>query len=52
VLRAIGLDAASAESSVRFSIGRYTTQQDIDAAVRLIADAIAKMSNAGLRDAG
>lgn len=52
VLRAIGLDATSADSSVRFSVGRYTTQQDIDAAVRLIADAIAKMSNAGLRDAG
>lgn len=36
VLRAIGLDGAQAESSVRFGIGRDTTEEDIFQAVDLV----------------
>jgi cysteine desulfurase len=52
VLRALGLDEREAGASVRFSIGRYTTQVDVDAAASLICEALGKMSRAGLRDAG
>ena len=35
VLRAIGLDAAQAESSVRFSFGRFITDEEVEQAGRL-----------------
>jgi len=43
VLRAIGRPDELAHSSLRFSIGRYTTEQDIDRAVALIHEKIAKL---------
>ncbi|PSJ36980.1 IscS subfamily cysteine desulfurase [Zobellella taiwanensis] len=43
VLRALGLNDELAHSSIRFSIGRFTTEEDIDYAVRLVNDAIGRL---------
>lgn len=43
VLRAIGLTYEEAASSVRFCIGRFTTENDIRDAVALIADGLTKI---------
>lgn len=40
VLRAIGLTPTEADSCVRFSIGRFTNDGDIDAAVAFLRDAL------------
>ena len=41
VLLALGLDARSAGRTIRLSLGRFTTEQDIDQAVQLIKAALA-----------
>ena len=43
VLRALGLSDELAHSSIRFSIGRYTTEKDIDDAVRLGREKVEKL---------
>lgn len=43
VLRAIGREDELAHSSIRFSIGRYTTEQDVDFTITLLRDKIAKL---------
>lgn len=43
VLRALGLSDELAHSSLRFSIGRFTTEADIDYAVGKIKEAVAKL---------
>jgi cysteine desulfurase len=43
VLRALGLSDELAHSSLRFSIGRFNTEADIDFAVGKIKDAVAKL---------
>lgn len=43
VLRALGLTDELAHSSIRFSIGRYTTEEEIDYAVNLLKTAIVKL---------
>lgn len=43
VLRALGLNDEMAHSSIRFSIGRFTTEQDIDEAVEEIRTAVDKL---------
>lgn len=43
VLRAMGLSAADAERSIRFSLGRLTSEQDIDAAVDDIVAAVERV---------
>ena len=43
VLRSIGLTKIEAESSVRFCVWRYTTVEDVDAAVAILKDAIAQL---------
>ena len=43
VLRALGLDDEQAHSSIRFSMGRFTTEEEIDFAVVKIRDAVAKL---------
>ena len=51
VLRAIGLTDDQAAASLRFCIGRYTTETDIADALALIAEALEQMSVEGLREA-
>ncbi len=43
VLRALGLNDELAHSSIRFSIGRFTTEEQIDYAIDLINGAIGKL---------
>jgi len=43
VLRALGLNDELAHSSIRFSIGRFTTEEEIDYVVSVIKDAIDKL---------
>jgi cysteine desulfurase len=43
VLRALGLNDELAHSSIRFSIGRYTTEADIDKAIVLVRDKVQKL---------
>ncbi|HEY6944475.1 MAG TPA: cysteine desulfurase NifS [Candidatus Acidoferrum sp.] len=43
VLTAIGLPAEEARASLRFSLGRHTTQADIDFALRVIPAAVAQL---------
>jgi len=43
VLRALGLNDELAHSSLRFSIGRFTTEGDIDYAISRIRDAVSKL---------
>ena len=48
VLRATGLDSVDADASVRFSLGFGTTREDVEQAVRLIKEVLAKLSKAAL----
>lgn len=48
VLKAIGLNSDDAESSVRFSLGFGTSDEDIEEAVGLIEEVLTKLSKAGL----
>jgi cysteine desulfurase len=43
VLRALGRDDELAHSSLRFSIGRFTTEQDVDHAIQVIRSAVSKL---------
>jgi len=43
VLKALGLSDELAHSSLRFSFGRFTTQEDVDAAVEQLKHAIEKL---------
>ncbi len=43
VLRAIGRDDELAHSSIRFSIGRYTTAEEIEYTIQKVRDAIGKL---------
>jgi cysteine desulfurase len=43
VLRALGRSDELAHSSIRFSIGRYTTEADIDFAISLIKNAVQRL---------
>ncbi|MES2624826.1 MAG: IscS subfamily cysteine desulfurase [Pseudomonadota bacterium] len=43
VLRALGLNDELAHSSLRFTIGRFTTEADIDYAIGKIRDAVSKL---------
>ena len=48
VLRAIGLDTARADASIRFSLGFDTTDEDITEAIGLLEEALTKLTNANL----
>ncbi|MFQ6370418.1 IscS subfamily cysteine desulfurase [Shewanella sp. YIC-542] len=43
VLRALGLNDEMAHSSIRFTIGRYTTEEEIDYAIETIKNSIGKL---------
>ena len=43
VLRAIGRPDELAHSSIRFSFGRYTTEEDIDTVVKQMHEAVDKL---------
>ena len=43
VLRALGRDEVLSESSLRFGLGRFTNQGDIDAAVAAVTDAVLRL---------
>ncbi len=43
VLRALGRSDELAHSSIRFSVGRFTTQEDIDFTVALLKEKVAKL---------
>lgn len=44
VLRAMGMSAKDADSSIRFSVGRFTTMSDIDRAIELLKTALENLS--------
>ena len=46
VLRALGLSTAEAESSIRFSFGRFTTEAEIEEAVHLLTESIHSLTEA------
>ena len=48
VLRALGLDETEADSSVRFSFGRFTTKREVREAATLIVDALESLAQAGV----
>lgn len=48
VLRAIGLSEPEAEASIRFSLGRGTSDADVEEAIGLVDDVLAKLAGAGL----
>lgn len=43
VLRALGLNDEMAHSSLRFSIGRFTTEEDVDQAIESVRAAVTKL---------
>jgi cysteine desulfurase len=43
VLRALGRNDELAHSSIRFSIGRFTTEEEVDFAIKLLHDKIGKL---------
>jgi cysteine desulfurase len=43
VLRALGLSDELAHSSIRFSVGRYTTEKDVDDAIMLVREKVEKL---------
>ena len=43
VLRAIGLDEDASRSSLRFGLGRYNTEDDVNRAVESISDAVSRL---------
>ena len=44
VLRALGLTAEQSEASIRFSFGRFTSEDDIESAANLVVIALANLS--------
>ncbi len=43
VLRALGMNDELAHSSLRFSIGRFTTEEDVDVAIAKVKEAVGKL---------
>ncbi|MFO0908155.1 MAG: cysteine desulfurase family protein [Isosphaeraceae bacterium] len=50
VLRAIGLDEASARATLRFGLGRFTTEADIDRSVEHVAVVVTRLRALDPRD--
>jgi cysteine desulfurase len=45
VLRAIGLSAEDSDASIRFSIGRFTTDGDIEVAIQILDEVLSRFSS-------
>jgi cysteine desulfurase len=45
VLRAIGVDETLAHASLRFTVGRYTTQEDVDYAATRVVEVVQRLRN-------
>jgi len=43
VLRALGRSDELAHSSIRFTVGRFTTEEEVDFAIQLLQDKVAKL---------
>jgi cysteine desulfurase len=43
VLRALGVGDDLAHSSIRFGIGRFTTEEEVDYTIRLVVDRVKKL---------
>lgn len=43
VLRALGRDDELAHSSIRFTLGRFTTEEDIETAIQVVTERVAKL---------
>jgi len=43
VLRALGRNDELAHSSIRFTLGRFTTEEEVDFTINLVKDKIAKL---------
>ena len=52
VLRAIGSSNEQASVSLRFCIGRHTTDENIHEAVELVDESLTRLSNASVRQTG
>jgi len=46
VLKAIGLPEKMAHSSIRFSVGRFTTEEEIERAAEIVINAVKRLQNA------
>lgn len=47
VLPAMGLSKREADTSVRLGLGRFTTASDVDAAIRIVTDAVLRIRRTG-----
>ncbi len=52
VLRALGRDDRLAESSLRFSLGRFTSERDIDTAAAVVTEAVRRLRRIGGSEPG
>jgi cysteine desulfurase len=43
VLRALGMTDELAHSSIRFSLGRFTTEEEIDYTIKLVRNSIGRL---------
>ncbi|MBD3586683.1 IscS subfamily cysteine desulfurase [Salinimonas sp. HHU 13199] len=47
VLKAIGCDAETAHSGIRFSVGRFTTDEDVEYTIDKVTDVVQRLRQAG-----
>jgi len=47
VLRALGVDDELAHASLRFTVGRFTTEEEVDYAARRVSEVVTRLRSAG-----